>query len=75
MGQEPIEVDQLQVNMREKVDMYCYSMTVGLIPREIFVMSKCPDAEDAETAMINVLENVGHKVHLNFTYIATYVLL
>lgn len=36
-------------------------------------MSKCPDAEDAEATIITVMENVGHKVALNFTYIATYV--
>lgn len=35
-------------------------------------MSKCPDAEYAEAVIINVMENVGQKVELNFTYIATY---
>lgn len=38
-------------------------------------MSKCLDAEYAEAAMIGVMENVGHKVELNFTYISTYVFL
>jgi hypothetical protein len=38
-------------------------------------MSKCPDAEYAEATIITVMENVGHKAELNFTYIATYVTL
>jgi Gamma interferon inducible lysosomal thiol reductase (GILT) len=37
------------------------------------VMSKCPDAADAEGTLVNVMENVGQKVSLNFTYIASYV--
>jgi len=35
-------------------------------------MSKCPDAVDAEATIVQVMEKVGHKVSLNFTYIATY---
>ena|SRR5437667_220941 len=35
-------------------------------------MSQCPDAADAEAAIASVMENVGHKVQLNFTYIASY---
>lgn len=35
-------------------------------------MSKCPDAEDGEATIAEVMEKVGHKVALNFTYIATY---
>jgi hypothetical protein len=41
--------------------------------RELFVMSKCPDGEDGEATMVNVMEKVGHKVSLNFTYIARYL--
>ena len=43
--------------------------------REVFVMSKCPDAEDGEATIISVMEKVGAKVALNFTYIATYTAL
>ena len=39
--------------------------------RELFVMSKCPDAADAEATIATVMDNVGHKVNLNFTYIAS----
>lgn len=35
-------------------------------------MSKCPDAEDAEATMLSVMEKVGDKISLNFTYIASY---
>ena len=35
-------------------------------------MSKCPDGEDGEATIAGVMEKVGHKVALNFTYIATY---
>jgi hypothetical protein len=35
-------------------------------------MSKCPDAVDAEAVLVTVMQNVGHKVSLNFTYIASY---
>lgn len=35
-------------------------------------MSKCPDAAHAEATIASVMENVGHKVSLNFTYIASY---
>jgi hypothetical protein len=38
-------------------------------------MSKCPDAEDAESTLLTVMENVGHKVSLNFTYVASYTFL
>jgi hypothetical protein len=40
--------------------------------RELFVMSKCPDAADAEATIATVKGNVGDKVYLNFTYIASY---
>ena len=40
--------------------------------REVFVMSKCPDAVDAEATIATVMENVGLKISLNFTYIASY---
>lgn len=40
--------------------------------REIFVMSKCPDAQDAEATILTVMENAENKVDLNFTYIASY---
>ena len=36
-------------------------------------MSKCPDAEDGEAAIAQVMEKVGNKVSLNFTYIAMYL--
>jgi Gamma interferon inducible lysosomal thiol reductase (GILT) len=36
-------------------------------------MSKCPDAEEGEAMMAEVMQNVGHKVSLNFTYIATFL--
>jgi hypothetical protein len=35
-------------------------------------MSKCPDAVDAEAVLVTVMQSVGHKVSLNFTYIASY---
>jgi len=34
-------------------------------------MSRGPDGEDGETVMADVMQRVGHKVALNFTYIAT----
>ena len=36
-------------------------------------MSKCPDGEVGEATIATVMENVGNKVSLNFTYIASYV--
>lgn len=38
-------------------------------------MSKCPDAIDAEAALLPVMQAVAPKVSLNFTYIASYRLL
>jgi hypothetical protein len=35
-------------------------------------MSKCPDAQDAEATILTVMEIVGNKVDLNFTYVASY---
>jgi len=37
-------------------------------------MSRCPDGQDAEATITEVMQEVGHKVSLNFTYIATYSL-
>jgi hypothetical protein len=42
---------------------------------EVFVMSRCPDGQDGEATMAEVMQQVKHKVSLNFTYIATYLLL
>src|SRR5579859_7427037 len=39
---------------------------------EMFVMSQCPDAMDGEATIAQVMEKVGNKVNLNFTYIARY---
>jgi len=35
-------------------------------------MSRCPDAQDAEITIAEVMQEVGRKISLNFTYIATY---
>jgi hypothetical protein len=43
---------------------------IGIDDREVFVMSKCPDGEDGENTIADVMEKVASKVSLNFTYIA-----
>ena len=71
MGQEPIDVKQLQLGFAARVDLY-HTRGINVDCREMFVMSKCPDAEDAEATILTVMENVVDKVDLNFTYIASY---
>jgi hypothetical protein len=59
----------MELNRKSK----CMSLSFGeAYVRELFVMSKCPDGEDGEATIANVMEKVGHKVSLNFTYIARY---
>lgn len=75
MGQEPVDlVDRLQLGNKQKVTVYVRCYLGKLNVRELFVMSKCPDGEDGEATIANVMEKVGHKVSLNFTYIARYSL-
>lgn len=68
LGQAPIEEER--VGHKTRVDVYVLSYVID--GREVFVMSKCPDAEDGEATIAKVMEKVGTKVSLNFTYIATY---
>ena len=72
MGQEPIDVEQLRLGLEKRVDLYRTQTEFNVDCRETFVMSKCPDAKDAEATILTVLGNVGNKVDLNFTYIASY---
>jgi hypothetical protein len=75
IGQEPVDlVDRLRSGSKQKVNVYFYIHSNETDGRELFVMSKCPDGEDGEATMVNVMEKVGHKVLLNFTYIARYTL-
>jgi hypothetical protein len=72
MGQEPIDVEQLRLGLKERVDLYRTKTEFNVNCREAFVMSKCPDAKDAEATILTVMGNVANKVDLNFTYIASY---
>jgi len=77
-GPERTGADRLpieSIESHEKVSLYVLVLCplTGLIGfREIFVMSKCPDAVDAEAVLLTVMQNVRSKVSLNFTYIASY---
>jgi hypothetical protein len=74
MGLQPLDpletVNRILVN-KPKVDVYfpC-DKGIGIDDREVFVMSKCPDGEDGENTIADVMEKVASKVSLNFTYIA-----
>ena len=81
MGDEPLKDDVFYWKQDTKqVDMYgffsfLFFSCIGvwlILSREMFVMSKCPDAADAEATITTVMNSVGHKVNLNFTYIASY---
>lgn len=72
-GHYIVELDHLELENRARVNVYVTLHNVIEFPREIFVMSKCPDAEDAEATILDVMQNVGHKASLNFTYIASYM--
>jgi|SRR5271169_5177904 len=81
IGQEPSRVvgSFYGDNNTKQVDLYVrfanFCMGGWLMGgRELFVMSKCPDAADAEATIATVMENVGDKVNLNFTYIASYII-
>lgn len=72
IGHESVDlVDRLQHGIKQKVKVYVLVIWEVYV-RELFVMSKCPDGEDGEAIIANVMEKVRYKVSLNFTYIARY---
>jgi hypothetical protein len=70
LNQAPIHGGLGKSRHRTRVDVYVPFVEVNC--REIFVMSKCPDAVDGEATIAKVMEKVGDKVALNVTYIVTY---